>query len=850
LGKAYLSGNFEEMLEKVYEVGAAERMAGIQAEGLGVKLKNLADRFKLLALAIGDAGLLGIMKGFVDTLKVTAETLKDFVLTDIGAAITKFALFTLTLGALTKTIQILTSTKLLTFLVWAISRFGAWLPLIVAVGTALHSLYTSASRTADELARQALEIETLIDTMNLYSEILVSTKDKINESKEAKLQYLSTLHRLVQAVPELKDEIEFTTEAFDDNIKAIERHLNKKLELQIEANKKAIIAYREELESITKWHGLWIRLSEDTITQWKKLGKAIQNATIDERAYQRDVVGGWYKVGEITGITTAWRFWGKVFRPIVKNYVADVKKAGKETQDYKETVEKLTQTMINSGLSFHQLGFTTKQIVAELEKLGATKEMIEKVLKAISDKFPKATEKLEDTRDAAKQLSDTMMRLNAQFASMMSSMEVDAFKKIDRAYDLRMEKIKKHYKDRLVSLKKLLKDEKEAERQAQEERDKLEAMANMERERKRSDLSFKISKIRLETELAHEKKKIELRKQLAIDDAETLKGLNRELIRLDREAALKRVQLLKDDLKAKEKHYNLEGPVIAAARKAIEDAELKVAEAGTKDRLALKKEELKEEKRMLREQLETMERRGQEYVDALSRAYALNLINLNEYMDGIIAATGSLVDNLEHGFKRAWEAVDTWWELMQKIGKEFPDKFAGELTASLWDFIDGTKSAEEAFQDFTRNMLRWIGEIVVKLSILKAIQAAMGMGGGPTGITAIGGLMGIGGRGGGIVGKDPFPVRVINPNALASAQRFQEGGMVRGVGEVPAILHQGEGVFTPEQMDALGGQKIELTTINVQDFKMLDRVLSTAQGKGAMINFIGSNAPMIKRIIG
>jgi hypothetical protein len=37
-------------------------------EGLGVKLKNLADRLKLVAVALGEAGLTDALKVLVDAL--------------------------------------------------------------------------------------------------------------------------------------------------------------------------------------------------------------------------------------------------------------------------------------------------------------------------------------------------------------------------------------------------------------------------------------------------------------------------------------------------------------------------------------------------------------------------------------------------------------------------------------------------------------------------------------------------------------------------------------------------------------------------------------------------------------
>jgi len=255
-----------------------------------------------------------------------------------------------------------------------------------------------------------------------------------------------------------------------------------------------------------------------------------------------------------------------------------------------------------------------------------------------------------------------------------------------------------------------------------------------------------------------------------------------------------------------------------------------------------------EEKKQLRIQLVEHERRGDEYVAILERAYELELINHQEYIDAKIAAEETWIENLEDGFKRAEEAMETWYELAQRLGTELSDKFADELTAGIWDFIDGTKSADQAFKDFARSMLKYIGEMITKLLIMKAIQGIMGVGGASSdpGAGQEPGASDF--HKGGIVGKEGTPVRITNPNMFANAKHYQEGGMVGGA--VPIVAHAGEGVFTPEQMAAMGGQKIELTTINIQDFKMLNRSLYTSEGKNAMLNFMGSNAPMIKRIIG
>lgn len=56
---------------------------------------------------------------------------------------------------------------------------------------------------------------------------------------------------------------------------------------------------------------------------------------------------------------------------------------------------------------------------------------------------------------------------------------------------------------------------------------------------------------------------------------------------------------------------------------------------------------------------------------------------------------------------------------------------------------------------------------------------------------------------GGVVGADRASSRAVTADVFAGAPRYHSGGMI-GADEVPAILQKGEGVFTAEQMKALG----------------------------------------------
>ena len=64
---------------------------------------------------------------------------------------------------------------------------------------------------------------------------------------------------------------------------------------------------------------------------------------------------------------------------------------------------------------------------------------------------------------------------------------------------------------------------------------------------------------------------------------------------------------------------------------------------------------------------------------------------------------------------------------------------------------------------------------------------------------------------GGIVGAESNR-RLVDPAVFAGARRFHTGGIVGD--EVPIVARRGEGVFTPEQMRALGSPRIQVNVVN------------------------------------
>jgi hypothetical protein len=67
---------------------------------------------------------------------------------------------------------------------------------------------------------------------------------------------------------------------------------------------------------------------------------------------------------------------------------------------------------------------------------------------------------------------------------------------------------------------------------------------------------------------------------------------------------------------------------------------------------------------------------------------------------------------------------------------------------------------------------------------------------------------------GGLLGTDGLPSRQVDGRLFAGARRFHTGGLVSG--EVPIIARQGEAVFTPGQLRALGGAVAGRPQVNVE----------------------------------
>lgn len=243
------SDTYDEYLEKVYEVGVAQKMADIQMEGVINKVKNLGSRFTVLAASIGQSGVLGVFGAFVDVLRNIIDLFTYF-----SGGLGQYVLaMTLAGGAafgLVKALGLLGNSGIAKlFIMWADTGYsatkmlgalkagfiGLWAvlasnPLIsipvalagVIVGLKMYS--THITQLGIEYAAQAVEIRKTEDKLKGY-------QNRLTTLNKDSLEYQSTLKRLASDYEPLRKYIDEVTGSWIDQtagLKALDEEISKK----------------------------------------------------------------------------------------------------------------------------------------------------------------------------------------------------------------------------------------------------------------------------------------------------------------------------------------------------------------------------------------------------------------------------------------------------------------------------------------------------------------------------------------------------------------------------------------------------------------------------------------------
>lgn len=137
-----------------------------------------------------------------------------------------------------------------------------------------------------------------------------------------------------------------------------------------------------------------------------------------------------------------------------------------------------------------------------------------------------------------------------------------------------------------------------------------------------------------------------------------------------------------------------------------------------------------------------------------SRMTPEQLAAANVYLDGLRTKIGEITqkdrwDQMSVGIDSVKTPLMTLYEQINQIGSTISDSLATGLSDAFASFIEGSKSAEEAFKEFAVSFLKQITQMIVKAAVLFAIQSALGgMLGGQSALRPLLGLGTVYGNGG------------------------------------------------------------------------------------------------------
>ena len=137
------AAGFSQMQDTVYRSGKAAEMAAKQMEGLGVKLKNMWDKTKNLAIALGEAGLTAVFHVVVDSARGLLDVLTALAGNPITSFIMQISLTTAALVLLISTINLLKVSSLGKWFLGTATSAGALTTSITAATASIRAFLVS-----------------------------------------------------------------------------------------------------------------------------------------------------------------------------------------------------------------------------------------------------------------------------------------------------------------------------------------------------------------------------------------------------------------------------------------------------------------------------------------------------------------------------------------------------------------------------------------------------------------------------------------------------------------------------------------------------------------------------------
>ena len=248
-----------------------------------------------------------------------------------------------------------------------------------------------------------------------------------------------------------------------------------------------------------------------------------------------------------------------------------------------------------------------------------------------------------------------------------------------------------------------------------------------------------------------------------------------------------------------------------AYKKNIEDIKNKILELKTPYEQAMAKAD--EWRKNALKNLDASSADYQKYKEQIDQVYEGMVKKADE---AALQSSKSLADGFNRGFVNLQNEVGDFASLAESAVKNAFNNMEDTLTS----FITTGKAS---FSDFANAIISDLTRIIIRQSITQPLMNGLG--------SYFGFAMA---HTGGIVGADNLALKSASPFAFAGAPRFHSGGIVGD--EVPIIAKRGEGVFTREQMKALGDNgstvNISVNVVNNAASDVKASVSQSNQGNG------------------
>ena len=174
-------------------------------------------------------------------------------------------------------------------------------------------------------------------------------------------------------------------------------------------------------------------------------------------------------------------------------------------------------------------------------------------------------------------------------------------------------------------------------------------------------------------------------------------------------------------------------------------------------------------------------------------------------------------DEIKVGWDAVSESLTKYADDAMNWGQQVGGALANSFKKAEDAFVDFVKTGKLDFKSLADSMISDLLRIAVRSAILGPLANALGgiFGGSHSGGPYAGAAPGTAPvipvysvplpaplpHGGGVIGRDAFPARMVDPRVFDGASRYHRGGLVGG--ERPIVVRDGEGVFTPGQMRSL-----------------------------------------------